>query len=300
MLTQGKQYEHYKLTNNWCGKTAGAVFKVAMDQANVQWHDGVSQSNIELPLSSPLLERLPDLNITEFMYKNSNLYRRHKNSNQYKSDSKDVMLLDEIVDNHDFKIHAVKNSVGIEFTVGEKTANGKIQTFDIQKHHEIHAMFNDGKNYSDVNALEKLYYSSDKVLLDWEEVKQESPLSVQEWERYLAHNHENMLLGIGLDNITIAECYDKFHYNFLKGPIRAFFEKFEYKFDVIRNETQTHFGYALTLPTGEKKRNSGKGDFDEPLFPSPNHAHSSSARSLFVHLNNQLVSKSKDKFGPKG
>lgn len=299
MLTHGKQYEYYKLTSDWCGKNAGTVFKVALDQSSVQWHDGVSHSQVELTLSSPLLKKLPELNITEFMYKGSVLYTRHKTSNHYRSDAKDSFLLDEILENNDFKIHAVKNAVGIEFSVGEKTANGRIQSFDIQKHHEIHAVFNDGKNYSDVNVLEKLYYSSDKVLLDWEEVKQESPLSVQEWQRYLQHNHDNMLSSIGVENITVADCFDMFHYNFLVGPLTNFFIKFEYTFQVTWNETKTHFGYVLTLPTGEKKRNSGKGDFDEPLFPSPNHAHSSAVRSLFVHLNNQLVTKSRDKLGPK-
>ena len=114
-LLHGKQYDYFKLTEDWCGKPSGTVFKVPLDKGNVNWIDSVSMTEVNLPLSSPLLEKLPDLDITEFIYNDSSIYRRHKQTNIYKNDSKESMSIDEIFENSDFKRYAVRNSLGIEF-----------------------------------------------------------------------------------------------------------------------------------------------------------------------------------------
>lgn len=298
-LLPGKQYDYFKLKEDWCGKPSGTVFKVSLDKGSVDWIDSVSLSQVNLPLTSPLLEKLPDLDITEFIYKDSVIYRRHRQTNVYKSDSKESLTIDEIIDNSDFKIFSVRNSLGIEFNLGERTPSGKIEAFEIQKHHEIHALFNEGKNSADVNALEKIYYSSDKVLIDWQEIKEQCSMSMEEWRRYLEHNHGSMLPNMGLEGWNISDVFQKFHYSFLRGPLQQFFGKFDFDFEVTKNEKGTHYGYIITMPNGTKKRNSGFGDFEEPLFPTERHAHASAVRSLFQHLHNTIKSKSREKLETK-
>ena len=156
-LFDHKQYEYFKLTRDYAGKIKGEVFKVALDQSQVQWYDKDGGGHVTLELSSPLLEKLPDLNISEFRYKDSEIFKRVKQTAKYKSGAKTVFTIDEIMENPDFVIHAVKNSIGLEFTVGERTSQGVIQSFQVQRHNEVHAMFNDGKNYADVNTLEKIW-----------------------------------------------------------------------------------------------------------------------------------------------
>jgi hypothetical protein len=294
-LSDTRQYEYYKLTKDYAGKSRGEVFKVSLEQNKVNWFDQEGSGNISLELNSPLLEKLPDLNISEFRYKDSEIFKRIKLTNKYRNDSKEVFTLDEIVDNSDFTIHAVKNSMGIEFSVGERTSQGTIQNFEIQRHNEIHAMFNDGKNYADVNTLEKIYITSDKVLINWSDIEKESIMGVDEWILYLKHNHDTMLLGIGLHNKTIADCYDKFHYTFLKGPLQDFFKKFDFDLTLGANVSLTHHNYVIKLPDGRKKRNAGFDEFGLPLFPTTEHAHAAAVRSMFQHLHNLLMKKSQEK-----
>lgn len=298
-LFDHKQYEYFKLTRDYAGKIKGEVFKVALDQSQVQWYDKDGGGHVTLELSSPLLEKLPDLNISEFRYKDSEIFKRVKQTAKYKSGAKTVFTIDEIMENPDFVIHAVKNSIGLEFTVGERTSQGVIQSFQVQRHNEVHAMFNDGKNYADVNTLEKIYVTSDKVLIDWEAIKEESAMSIDEWKLFLKHNHDNMLMSMGIHDKSVVDCFDKFHYSFLKGPIHDFFDKFGFKLQTGVNQTMTHHNYAITLPDGQTKRNSGHDEFDLPTFPTQEHAHSAAVRSIFQHLHNALLKKSEQKLQNK-
>lgn len=283
ILNLHPEVEYYRLKVEWCGKIKGTIFEVPGNSSVISWYDKESGTNISLDLTSKILEKLPDLQIQSFLYKNSVLYKRIGKTNNYKSASGDMQERLQMIESDDYQIQSALNNNGIEFHIGEKVNFGTIKKIVLDKEIGAYVFFKNGISYP-LNKIEKNYLATGAVTFDFEKISFENKLSSDEFFSFVKANYENLPITLDSEQ-NINNFISSLPYPFLKGVFEKFFSN--YNMSIFTDRKKSCFYYRIDVD-GKVIENDGLANMGEPNFSNQDQAHISAVYSLFNHLNQKL------------